>query len=45
MSNHVVGRTDELPNHLIVDSQGTEIFSEERPRVCILFGGLLIMFN
>lgn len=33
VSNHVVGRTDQLPNHLIVDSQGTEIFSEERPRV------------
>ena len=31
-ASHVVERTD-LPDELIVDSQGTEIFSQELPRV------------
>lgn len=33
MSHHVVGRTEQLPDELIVNSQGTEIFSQELPRV------------
>ena len=33
MSHHVVGRTEQLPSELIVNSQGTEIFSQELPRV------------
>ena len=28
MSHHVVGRTEQLPSELIVNSQGTEIFSQ-----------------
>ena len=33
VSHHVVGRTEQLPSELIVNSQGTEIFSQELPRV------------
>lgn len=33
VSNHVVERTDRLPTDLIVNSQGTEIFRQELPRV------------
>jgi len=33
VSNHVVERTDRLPAELIVKSEGTEIFSQELPRV------------
>ena len=31
-------RTDRLPADLIVNSQGTEIFSQELPRVCVSSG-------
>ncbi|XP_028516749.1 protein SSUH2 homolog [Exaiptasia diaphana] len=37
ISNHVVERTD-LPNELIVGSQGTEIFNQELPRVWPITG-------
>ena len=36
VSNHVVGRTDQLPQELIVKSEGTEIFSQELPRVGVV---------
>ena len=35
MDNHVTERTD-LPNELIIESQGTNIFCQELPRVSIL---------
>ena len=35
MDNHVTERTD-LPDELIIGSQGTNIFSQELPRVSIL---------
>ena len=35
VDNHVTERTD-LPNELIIGSQGTNIFSQELPRVSIL---------
>ena len=34
IDNHVTERTD-LPNHLIVGSQGTDIFTQELPRVIV----------
>ena len=36
IDNHVTERTD-LPDHLIVGSQGTEIFTQEFPRVTANF--------
>ena len=33
MSHNVVGRTEQLPSELIINSPGTEIFSQELPRV------------
>ena len=36
IDNHVTERTD-LPDHLIVGSQGTEIFTQEFPRVTASF--------
>ena len=36
IDNHVTERTD-LPDHLIVGSQGTEIFTQEFPRVTARF--------
>ena len=36
IDNHVTERTD-LPDHLIVGSQGTEIFTQEFPRVTVRF--------
>ena len=36
VSNHVVGRTDQLPQELIVKSEGTDIFSQELPRVGVV---------
>ena len=36
IDNHVTERTD-LPDHLIVGSQGTEIFTQEFPRVTVSF--------
>ena len=41
MSNHVVERTDRLPAELIVKSEGTDIFSQELPRVCHFFSLLI----
>ena len=40
IDNHVTERTD-LPDHLIVGSQGTEIFTQEFPRVTASFCVLL----
>ena len=31
----MVGQAIQLPGELVVDSQGTELFSQELPRVCI----------
>ena len=35
MSDEVVGQAIELPGELVVGSQGTELFSQELPRVCM----------